>query len=51
MRIDPKLLELSAAYKAARDKYDEYIKQFAHPVQWPLLSREKQQEWYNEHLS
>lgn len=51
MRIDPRLVEIAQKQKAARDAYDEHIKQFMHPIQWPMLTRAKQQEWYNEHMS
>lgn len=51
MRIDPRLLEQSRKYAEARAAYDVHIKQFAHPVQWPLLSAEKQKEWYDGYMS
>ena len=47
---DPRLIALSERYKAARAAYDEHIKQFQHPVQWPMLSAEKQKEWYDRYL-
>ena len=46
MRIDPRLIERAARQALARKEYDEHIRNQMHPVQWPMLSTQKQKEWY-----
>lgn len=45
MKIDPHLVAMNEQYHEAIRLYDEHIKQFAHPVQWPLLSQKEKNAW------
>ena len=47
MWMDPRLVKIAENYAAARAAYAEHIKQFAHPVQWPMLTPQKQRDWYD----